>query len=234
MNCWQSIVFPEPGSPMIRLMPFTGRPPPRIRSSPSSPLVTRSSTSALPSAASDQRARAEQVLDGRDELERVERLLQEGVGARRQRLVSGLEDGDGEHGSRIVLLQAPAQVGAPASGDHQLHDRELGPALEPPLLGFVGRQGQLHLIALGAQEELLPAQPPRDRVRRAARAAACRRLAPSCIRGWPASRVLGEQPVRVGRRETTRDLRRDEPELLHLVAGVEAVSPALRSGTIVA
>ena len=29
-----------------------------------------------------------------------------------------------------------------------------GPALEPLLLGFVDRQRQVHLIALGAQEEL--------------------------------------------------------------------------------
>ena len=65
--------------------------------------------------ASDQRARPEQVLDGGDEFERIERLLQKGVSARGQRLVSSLQDGNGEHGASFVLLQPPAQVRAATS-----------------------------------------------------------------------------------------------------------------------
>ena len=167
--------------------------------------------------ASDQRARPEQVLDGGDELERVERLLQKGVSARGERLVSSLQDGNGEHGAGFVLLQPPAQLRAAASGDHQLHDRQLRAALEPLLLGVADRQSQVHFVALGAQEELRQVrghgiafgeqhEQPRATVSTAGR------------EGSATFALVCQQPMSVSRRQAARHLRRDEAQLLHLVA----------------
>ena len=137
-------------------------------------------------AVSDERAGSEQVLDGRDQFERVERLLQKGVGAGGQRLISGRKDRDGEHGSGLVLLQTPAQLHALTSGDHQLHDRELGPTLEPLLLGIIDGQRQVHVIPLGEQEELLKFRRHGIAFGQAARAAAFRRLGrPGSTAGLP-------------------------------------------------
>ena len=177
-----------------------------------------------PPAASDQRARPEQVLDGGDEFERIERLLQKGVSARGQRLVSSLQDGNGEHGPSLVLLQAPAQFRAPTSGDHQLHDRELRPTLEPLLLGVAHRQSQVHLVALGAQEELR--QIRGHRITFGEQHEQPRTTASVVVRqGLAGFALFGQQPVSVGRRQAARNLRRDEAQLLHLVARVEPVSP---------
>ena len=184
---------------------------------------------------SDQRARSEQVLDRGDELEWIERLLQEGVGARGQRLVASLQDGDGEHGAGLVLLEPPAQFRPATSGDHQLHDRELRPALEPLRLGVAHRQRQAGPRSPRCGGRTAPDPRPRDRVRRAARAAAWHRFGRRLGRGL-ATALLGEQPVSVCRRQAARDLGRDEAQLLHLIARVEAVSPraALRDDRLVA
>ena len=203
---------------MIRLMPFSGRPPPRIWSRPSSPLVLRSSTSRLscpPCATSA--LDSEQVLDGRDELERVNRLLQKGVGARGQRLVSGLEDGDGEHGPGLVLLQAPAEVRALAARDHQLDDREPGPTARATAPRRRRRSTRR------------PPHSPRCAGRTASRSAdtgsrsassTSSRVSGTCAAVAQAITlaVLGEQSVRVGGRQALRDLRREKAQLLYLVA----------------
>ena len=60
-----------------------------------------------------------------------------------------------QHGPGTVLLQTPAQFRAQTARDHQLDDRELRPTLEPLLLGFADCQGEVHLVPLGSQEELL-------------------------------------------------------------------------------
>ena len=130
-----------------------------------------------------------------------------------------------EHGSGIVLLQAPAQFRAPTSGDHQLHDRELRSALEPLLLGFADRQGQVHVVPLGAQEELREFR--RHGIAFGDQHEQPRTSAWTVVRStaWPTRAAFGEQSVRVGRREPARNLRRDEAQLLHVVARVDAVSP---------
>ena len=153
----------------------------------------------------------------RDELERIERLLQEGVSARGQRLVSSLQDGDGEHGAGVMLLQPPAQLRAATSGDHHLHDRQLRAALEPLLLGVADRQRQMHVVALGAQEELR--QVRGHRVAFGEQHEQARPTVPAAGRqGLAAFALVGQQPVSVGRRQAARYLRRDEAQLLHLVA----------------
>ena len=211
---------------MIRLMPFKGRPPPRIRSSPSSPLVPRSSISALSSpAASDQRARSEQVLDGRDELERIKRLLQKGVSARGQRLVSSLQDGNGEHCPSIVLLFKRRHSSAPRP-----------PEIISSTIASCGRLSS-HCSSASPTAKARCTSYPSVRRKNCARSAATgsrsasstsSRVAPfrsSFAKGWPLFALLGQQPVSVGRRQAPRNLRRDEAQLLHLVARIEAVSP---------
>ena len=83
---------------------------------------------------------------------------------------------------------------------------------------------QVHVVALGAQEELR--QVRRHGIAFGEQHEQPRASAWTVVRqGWPPSLLLGEQPVRVGRREPARNLRRDEAQLLHVVARVEAVSP---------
>ena len=99
-----------------------------------------------------------------------------------------------------------------------------GPTLEPLLLGFAGRQGQVHVVPLGAQEELR--QFRRHGIAFGDQHEQPRSRAWTVVpQGLATLAVFGEQSVRVGRREPARNLRRDEAQLLHLIARVEAVSP---------
>ena len=95
------------------------------------------------------------------------------------------------------------------------------PALSSHRLGLVGGEGR-HFISLGAQEEL-----PRSAAtgsRSASRTSSRVRTPEPSFTGADRLALLREQPVGVGRRKPARDLRRDEAELLHLLAGVKPVS----------
>ena len=232
MNCWQRIVLPEPGSPMIRLMPFSGRPPPRIRSSPSSPLVRRSSTSvpargrATSALAPSRSLTVETSSSGSSGFCRKASAPAASASSRASRAEIG------EHGAGLVLLQAPAQLRAPASRDHQLHDRELGPALEPLLLGFAGRERHVAPHSPRCAGRTARAPPPRDRVRRAARAGRVRSPGPSVAGRATLRRVRraggGRRPPRA--RARPRDATKRSCSTWS--REYSRCPPGLRSGTI--
>jgi hypothetical protein len=80
----------------------------------------------------------------------------------------------------------------------------------------------VHLVPLGAQEELL--QVRRDGIALGDEHEQARSDAWAVVRRRRATlAVLAEQPVRISRRESARHLRRDEAQLLDVVARVEAV-----------
>ena len=99
-------------------------------------------------------ARPEQVLDGRDELQRIERFLQERVGAGCERLVARVERRDRQARRHSGFLQTPAQLGAGSAGDEQLDHRELRQELLELERCVIGIEGESDLVALGLQEEL--------------------------------------------------------------------------------
>src|SRR5579862_558915 len=81
MNCSARMVLPLPGRPMIMLRALAGSPPPRTASKRSLPLRKRSLIWGVGLVAREGAA-AQQVLHGRDELQRLERLLEKRIRAR--------------------------------------------------------------------------------------------------------------------------------------------------------
>src|SRR4029453_16974011 len=88
-------------------------------------------------AGAEEGAGAEKILDGRDELEGVQRLLQEPISPGLQRLVAGLQGRDGQHRSPAALLELPAQLQAAAGGDEQVDHGHAG----GQLVELAGRLG---------------------------------------------------------------------------------------------
>ena len=105
-------------------------------------------------AALQEGALPEQVLDSRNELQRVERLLEKGVGAGRERLVTRFERGNRQAGTDSGFLQAPAQLGARSAGEEQFDHGELRQVLLELARCVVGIEGENDLVALGLKEEL--------------------------------------------------------------------------------
>jgi hypothetical protein len=96
----------------------------------------------------------EQILDGRDELQGIERLLEERVGAGCERLVTRFERGDRQAGRNSGFLQALTQLDARSTGDEQLDHGELRHQLLELARCVLRIEGENHLIALGLKEEL--------------------------------------------------------------------------------
>ena len=206
------------------LIAFAGRPPPSTSSRRGSPLESRSliATSRL----ARRGALPEQVLHGRDELQRIERLLEEGVRARRERLVTRLERGDRQARRDSALLQTPAQLGAGPAGDEQLDHRELRRALLELARGVIGIEGDERPRS-PRSEGRTRRTPPRTGSRSASRirSSAPRWLDPSRPKSLPAlraARPAGDGPP--PRCSPLVDPLPDEPELLDLCARVEPVA----------
>src|SRR5690348_1584074 len=94
MNCSARIVLPLPGRPMIMLSAFLGSPPPRTASKSPFPLGKRSLISRAAGLAV-----AEEVLHGRHELQGLNRLLEKGVRASRERLLAKIQARDAQQRS---------------------------------------------------------------------------------------------------------------------------------------
>ena len=115
--------MPVPGSPISMLIAFAGRPPPRTASRRGWPLERRSLIA--DGAACEEGALPEQVLDGRDELQRVEWLLQKRVGAGSNASSRASSVEIARQAGTAALLQTAAQRGARSAGDEQFDDGEL-------------------------------------------------------------------------------------------------------------
>ena len=141
----------------------------------------------------------EQVLDGRDELQRIERLPQKGVGAGCERLVARVERGDHQAGGHSGFLQTPAQLGARAAGDEQLDHCELGQALLELERCVIGIEGESDLVALGLEEEL--GELRRVRITLGEQDQEARRLLLASVERTPLRRceLLAEQAMGLGR-----------------------------------
>ena len=205
-------------------MPFSGRPPPRIPSSPSSPLLARSSTNRSPPS-----GRATSALDPSRSFT-VETSSSGSTGFCRK--ASAPAASASSRASRTERA-----ITAPSSCCfRRLHSSAPRPPeiISSTIASGAGsrataprrrrRRGHLHVVALGAQEELCE-------VRRHGVALGDQHEQPRPgivlrLPGWPSCVAFGEQAVGVGRREPARHLRRDEAQLLHVVARVQPMPAA--------
>ena len=209
---------------MIRLMPFSGRPPPRIPSSPSSPLVPRSSTRRLscPRRATSALAPSRSLT--------VETSSSGSSGFCRK--ASAPAASASSRASRTEMAST-----APASCCFR---RRHSSAPRPPeiISSTIASWGRLssHCSSASSTASARCTSYPSVRRKNCARSAATgsrsasstssrvRSPGPSLHRPADHPRLVGEQAVGVGRREPARHLRRDEAQLLHVIAGVQAVS----------
>ncbi len=169
---------------------------------------------------------SEEVLDRRDELLRVERLLEKGVRPRGQRPLAEIQARDAQQRRPAPPFQSVAQLSANPPGDHQLDDRQRGLLGGELRLRILSAQRYLDLVALGTEKEVVELGPAAIALRQQdlhSRGRTRHRPLGERLRARPA---FGEQAVGVGGGQTLVEALHDEPQLLYLLARVEP-APAL-------
>src|SRR5437763_3464104 len=168
------------------------------------------------------RARAEEVLHRRDQLERLQGLLEEGVCSSRQGFVAGLERRDGEDPTYTPLAESLAQLGARSSRDEKVDNGQLRGTLLGLELRLIEVESEHCGVAFGAKEVL--AELRREWISlsqhdQETSLLGVRRSQPTLL-----AQLVRQEAEGVARRRSLLDLTGDEPELLYVVPGIEAMA----------
>ena len=157
-----------------------------------------------------------------DELERLERLLQERGRAGLERRIPRGDAGQRQDGDAAGMdVSAQLEPGAP--GDEEVDDRELRPIRARPRRRRRPHRARARPRTPRSSGSTRRTRPRRGRARRAGSRSGCRASASRRSGGCP--ETPGEHAVRIARRDPLADPVGDEAEALDIQPRVQAVAP---------